>query len=215
MNARELAALVRQRIESRYRRLVFVHRELNRLNALAKLESLAKEKIPAQQKEPMPGRSFEEYVFSRIDFSLYKKIDAEEFVLLFDKGLDDYEDFFYQKAFSMNREEVQNTINNSYINAGPFYLCKKSSPLLLSIMRTLHTSLDFSPLLGSGDISKKDQLQAVAESLDGLVICHDDGMETKLFIPKADKKIPGIQGRPLLCGTFYPLGKACTIALLP
>ena len=218
MNAEELAALVRQRIESRYRRLVFVHKELNRLNVLAKQESLSLPQFPPLasyfSENPLPGRSFEDFVFSCIDFSFYKKIDAEEFTLLFDKGLDDYGDAFYQKAFSMSREEVQKTISESYesyIKEGSFYLCKKSSPLLLSIMRTLHTSLDFAPLLGGGD---EGQIKAAAEVLDGLAIRHGDGMETKLFMPKAGEKIPGIQGRPLLCGTFYPLGKACTIALL-
>ena len=236
MNADEIVALVRQRIESRYRRLVFVHEELARLNAMARLEPAAKQKTSPQQKNqtapeelsenhPDPAvknsppntlanRSFEDFVFSRINFALYKKINTEEFVLLFDKGLADYEDVFYQKAFSLSREEVQETIKKAYVKAGPVYLCKKTSPLLLSIMRTVHTSLDFAPLLGNDDIPDKEQIKAVAGVLDGLVIRHDDGMETKLFIPKEDEKNPPIQGQPLLCGTFHPLGKACTIALI-
>ena len=230
MNADEIVALVRQRIESRYRRLVFVHEELARLNAMARLEPASQqknqseqEKSPENKSDPaaknppantMANRSFEDFVFSRINFALYKKIDTAEFALLFDKGLADYQDAFYQKVFSMNRKEVQETIKKAYVKAGPFYLCKKTSPLLLSIMRTVHTSLDFAPLLDSDDIPDREQIKAVAGVLDGLVIRHDDGMETKLFIPKAGEKNPHIQGEPLLCGTFHPLGKACTIVLI-
>ena len=244
MNAEELVALVRRRIESRYKRILFVHKELERLNALAKLEPLAKQELSAKPTEPvhsagqaaagegsppektantekskpkpgaLPGRSFEDFVFSRINFSVYKKIDTEEFNLLFCGGLDDYDETFYQKAFSLSRKEIQKLINESYVRAGPFYLCKKSSPLLLSIMRTLHTSLDFASLIGSNEITDADQIKAIAEILDGLVIRHDDGMETKLFMPKAEEKNPGIQGEPVLCGTFHPLGKACTITLI-
>ena len=210
MNADEIVALVRRRIESRYRRLLFVHKELERLNALAKLEPAAK-KTGTVEKTPgvldLSNRSFEDFVFSRINFSIYKKIDTEEFLLLFCEGLSDYEDAFYMKFFSMNREEVRKVINASYVKAGPVYLCKKSSHLLLSIMQTVHTSLEFAPLLGSGDIAGRDQIKAVAGVLDGLVIRHDDGMETNLFIPEAEKKA-------LLCGTFHPLGKACTITLI-
>ena len=225
MNADEIVELVRRRIESRYCRILFVHKELERLNALAKLEPAARKK-PASASEAAeteaagktPGndalsnRSFEDFVFSRINFSIYKKIDPEEFDLLFSFGLSDYEDSFYQKFFSMNREEVRKIINESYVKAGPLCLCKKSSPLLLSIMRTVHTSLEFAPLLGSADIAGKDQIVAVAGLLDGLTIRHDDGMETKLFIPHASDS--NAEKAALLCGTFHPLGKACTITLI-
>ena len=209
MNADEIVSLVRRRIESRYRRLLFVHQELEKLNALAKLEPSAK----TTGDNTLSNRSFEDFVFSRINFSIYKKIDTEEFTLLFCDGLQDYEDAFYTNFFSMSREEVRKTINGSYVRAGPFYLCKKSSHLLLSIMRTMHTSLDFAPLLGADDIADRDQLKAVAGVLDGLVIRHDDGMETKLFIPQAAD--PNMQDMALLCGTFHPLGKACTVTLIP
>jgi len=212
MNAEELAVLVRQRIESRYRRILFVHEELERLNSLARLEPSAKPELLPQQKNQI--RSYEDFVFSRINFSVYKKIATEEFTLLFDKGLADYDDAFFPRAFSLSRDEVRETIKKSYVKAGPFYLCKKSSPLLLSIMRTLHTSLDFAPLLASDEITDEDQIKSIAEVLDGLVIQHDDGMETKLFMPKTEEKSSGTQGQRILCGTFHPLGKACTITLL-
>ena len=235
MNADEIVALVRRRIESRYRRILFVHKELDRLNALAKLEPSAKieppEKpelpvkpgMPADKtetagekagKNPLAKRSFEDFVFSRINFSVYKKIDTEEFKLLFIDGLSDYDDSFYPKFFSINREEVKKIINESYVKAGPVYLCKKSGPLLLSIMRTVHTSLDFAPLLGSADIPDREGIKAVAGVLNGLVIKHDDGMETKLFAPKPEDNNCNVQSAALLCGTFHPLGKACTITLI-
>jgi len=102
MNADEIVALVRRRIESRYRRLCFVHEELERLNALAKLEPAAKNKSASEQAPDLANRSFEDFVFSRINFSVYKKIDTEEFNLLFKDGLYDYDDSFYQQFFSMN-----------------------------------------------------------------------------------------------------------------
>jgi hypothetical protein len=222
MNAEEIAALIRRRIESRYRRILFVHEELDRLNALAKLEPSAKKTKPdidnsgngSLSNNQLSKRSFEDFVFSRINFSVYKKIDTEEFNLLFRDGLFDYDDPFYMKFFAMNREETAKIINESFVKAGPVYLCKKSGPLLLSIMRTLHTSLDFAPLLGSADIPDNEGIKAAAGVLDGLVIKHDDGMETNLFIPKQEDNNPNVQSTALLCGTFHPLGKACTITLI-
>ena len=213
MNAEELVALVRQRIESRYKRILFVQKELERLNAIAKMNSTAALSDLTQQKKQ--AESFEDFVFSSINFSLYKKINKDEFTLLFDKGLADYQETFFQKCFRLSREETRKTITESYVKVGPFYLCKKSSPFLLSIMRTLHTSLDFAPLLGSDDIADPDQIKAVAGILNGLVIRHEDETETKLFIPKEEEKKPGMQAEPVLCGTFHPLGKAYTIVLIP
>jgi len=196
-SATALVNTVKRRIESRYRRILFVHRELADLDAAVK-----------QQGGTPPG-SFEDFVFSRIDFSVYNKIDADEFRLLFDDGLDDYADAFYQKAFNMNREKVRSVIASSYIQEGSFYLCKQAGHLILSIMRTLHTSLEFAPIITAAELSDADQLRQVAELLNGTVIRHSDNSETKLFTPG------GNSGSPLLCGTFYPLGKACTIVLIP
>jgi hypothetical protein len=187
-----LLKVVKRRIESRYRRILFVHQELAKLN----------------DAEAIPSGSFEDFVFSRIDFSVYKKINAEEFCLLFDEGVSDYEESFYQKAFSMCRDNIRRTINEAYIKEGLFYLCKRAGPLLLSIMRTLHTSLDFAPLLLPDDISREQLLEAM-HFLDGQTICHNDGMETKLFVRTQP------DSRPILCGTFYPLGKPYTVELVP
>jgi len=200
-SAVELVNTIRQRIESRYRRILFVHQELAALDAAAK------------QRENPSGESFEDFVFSRIDFSKYKKIDAEEFRLLFDEGLADYTEGFYQKAFAMSSEEIRALILSSYLRIGPFYVCKKAGPLLLSIMRTLHTSLEFAPLLDAEDVSGAEQLRLAATLLDGVVIRHDDNGETKLFVPAGKNGSPLLSGA-LLCGTFYPLGKAYTVTLI-
>jgi hypothetical protein len=203
-----LVNTIKQRVESRYRRILFVHQELEKLNAAADGK--------------LPKNSFEDFVFSNIDFSIYKKIDAEEFILLFDKGLDDYTEVFYQKLFDKSREEVRAIIKESYIRVGPFYVSKKTSPLLLSIMRTLHTSLEFAPLLCPGDVNGEENLSIAADALHGVQIPHCGNSETRLFVPEkttaapeAASDVPASAPTSLLCGTFYPLGKAYTITLIP
>ncbi|MDR1306504.1 MAG: hypothetical protein LBK74_02885 [Treponema sp.] len=200
--AEALTNTIRQRVESRYRRICFVYRELAKLDAAAQ-KSGAPEVSAKDKAEGNATGSFEDFVFSRIDFSIYKKIDAEEFRLLFDEGLADYEELFFRKAFAMNREQVRETIQASYIRVGPFYVCKGAGPLLLSIMRTLHTSLEFAPLLAGNDAVNAEQLGLLTAALDGVVIRHDDGMETRLFI-KDDS----------LYGTFRPMNKAYTLMLV-
>ncbi|MDR2663114.1 MAG: hypothetical protein LBC31_08975 [Treponema sp.] len=205
-SAEALTRRIRRRVESRYRRICFVYRELAKLDAAAKESG-----IPGAAKNTAGGNgaagstgagSFEDFVFSRIDFSVYKKIDVEEFGLLFDEGLADYEELFFRKAFSLNREQVRGVIGSSYIRAGPFYVCKGAGPLLLSIMRTLHTSLEFAPLLTADDAADTEQLGLLKAALDGVVIRHDDGMETRLFIKDNS-----------LYGTFHPMNKAYTLRL--
>jgi hypothetical protein len=205
--AETLVNTIRQRIESRYRRIRFVHEELVKLDTAAK-EQIGKGGSPA----PAYNGNFEDFVFSHIDFSVYKKIDAEEFRLLFDEGLSDYDESFFQKAFTMNREAVRSTIKSAYIKVGAFFVSKSAGPLLLSIMRTLHSSLEFAPLLTKEDLNP-EQLLAAAGALDGTVILHDDGRETRLFVPK--KEVPQSGPGGTLCGTFHPLNKAYTITLIP
>jgi hypothetical protein len=212
--AETLVNTIRQRIESRYRRIRFVHEEL------VKLDTAAKEQMGSTSGSAYKG-SFEDFVFSHIDFSVYKKIDAEEFRLLFDEGLVDFEEAFFQKAFTMNRENVRGAIKNAYIKVGTFFVSTSAGPLILSIMRTLHSSLEFAPLLTREDLPDPEQLRAAADALDGTVILHDDGMETRLFVPKERNNpqtgTPQSTGsmRPVLCGTFHPLNKAYTITLIP
>jgi len=85
-------------------------------------------------------------------------------------------------------------------------------------MRTLETSLDTLPLLGLEEIMRElDRIPAkyggrenqeklyslLITSLDGVLITHDDGMTTKLFITDSGE----------LSGTFRPADKPWTLEL--
>ncbi|MDR0403681.1 MAG: hypothetical protein LBH35_08855 [Treponema sp.] len=239
-DAETVTALIRRRIESRYRRIRFVYQELAKVDARIRAESRPADSGPsvypagpaapanaAAGKSGPPGAksgaayggSFEDLVFSTIDFSVYRKIDAEEFSLLFDEGLEDFAETFYQKAFKTNRENIRKTIFRFYLKAGPFYVCRKINPLILSIMRSVHTSLEFAPLLAPDDLDEDSagQYGAIIAALDGVAIRHDDGMETRLFIrrPETAKTAAEMNGKAApLWGTFHPFGKAHTIPLL-
>ncbi|MDR2661592.1 MAG: hypothetical protein LBC31_01185, partial [Treponema sp.] len=52
-----------------------------------------------------PGAALDDFVFAQTDFSVYKKISAEEFGL-FSAGLEDYDDDFYAGNFRMDREKT-------------------------------------------------------------------------------------------------------------
>jgi hypothetical protein len=220
--AETLIKILNRRLESRYRRIKFVYQELARLNTVLQpgalpasggavgVEIRGAAGAAANSVAPLavPGGSFEDLVFKNIDFSIYKKIEAEEFRLLFDEGLEDYNDDFFEDAFKMSREEVREIIISAYIKIGPFFVCKKSGPLLLSFLRTLQTSLEFAPILTAKDTESPEQYSALIAALNGVVIRHSDGTETKLFVP------PAAEHDPALSGTFHPLGKAHTIALI-
>ena len=224
-DAGTLIETLNRRLESRYRRIKFVYQELARLNSVLKSVDTPPAAVPAggvpaaaasraiagvpaatAPQAIAGGGSVEDLVFKNIDFSVYKKIEEEEFRLLFDEGLEDYDDDFFENAFKMSRAEVRIIILSSYIKIGPFFVCKKSGPLLLAIMRTLQTSLDFAPVLTVTDTESQSRYSALTSALDGVGIRHGDGTETRLFVPREGAA---------LSGTFHPLGKAHTIALLP
>jgi hypothetical protein len=196
-NAEDLTELINRRIESRYRRIAFVHGEL------AKVADAAKGKSKEADTSGVYKGSFQDLVFSTIDFSVYQKINAEEFTLLFDEGLYDFEQSFYQKAFKTSREKIRQTISRSYLKVGPFYVCRKTNPLILSIMRSIHTSLEFAPLCTPDEISDVVQFPSLVAALDGVVVRHYDGTETRLFVRSG-----------VLYATFHPLGKAYTVTLI-
>jgi hypothetical protein len=200
----ELTALIRRRVESRYRRVCHVRRELAKLS----------EQRNEDGETGVYNGSFDDFVFSSIDFSVYHKIAAEEFNLLFDEGLSDYDEDFYHRAFGTNRDNIRQTIFRSYIHVGPFYVCKRANPLILSIMRSVHISLDFAPLLSPADLNEgeRNQYPALVAALSGVVIRHNDGMETRLFAPGPDEG--AFMSGAALCGTFHPEGKAHTIILI-
>jgi hypothetical protein len=133
----------------------------------------------------------------------------------------------------MDREAVRRTISRCYRAEGGRYVYSGENPLLLGIMRSLHTALDFAPLLGPGETLEEtarlirflqsqsaleeDALSALTENsgplysallrgLDGARAIHPDGKVATLFIKEGTDP-------PVLYGTFYPENKAHTIAL--
>ena len=212
--------LIKRRIDRRYRRLCRVQEELGRLDF----------KKAAPHKSP--GTALEDFVFSQIDFSRYMKMDEQDFEQLFPEGLTDFDEVFLQKSFGCGKTEIQSLITASYKKTDGTYRIQTGDPgkepLILSVMRTLETSLETLPLFtageteeelksllnfveGSGEKSRRripgmERLfPLLVSGLDNALIPHGDGMTTKLFIsPRGD-----------LSGTFRPGNKPWTIVLIP
>jgi hypothetical protein len=209
--------IIRRRLDRRYARICVVYRELGKLDF-----SKAK-----------PGTGLEDMVFAQTDFDMYGKIPREDFSLFFDEGLEDFEDSFYKYNLMMDRDAARRTISRWYKSEGDYYVCAGKNPLLRGIMRSLHTALDFAPLiqpretlgecaflirfLQSQSAIGEDALSALTQnlgllfsallrSLDGAKAIHPDGKATTLFIEEGSDP-------PVLCGTFLPENKAHTIRL--
>ncbi|AEF84663.1 hypothetical protein TREPR_0609 [Treponema primitia ZAS-2] len=215
--------LVRRRLDRRYARIRVVYSELSKLDF----------------KKAKPEAGFEDFVFDQTNFDIYNKIGKDDFNTFFDEGLEDYDDSFYRNNFMMSRSAVRKAIFRWYKPAGEHYSCDTAiNPLLLGIMRTIHTSLDFAPLirqeeamaecrviirflqdrstLGEDTLSELDHnFQALyyglIRSFDKLAITHSDGMVTTLSIHPGES-MSGDEP-DVLYGTFHPFGKAHTIAL--
>ena len=217
---RDLAVLVTDTNEG-YKKLDFLRRKIDRIyhrlcRAQGELGSL-------DLKKASPGASPEDYIFSRIDFSLYREIAEEDFENLFLEGLADFSDAFYRKNFNLDKDEIRMLIMECYEKTTGMYKLQKENPMILSVVRTLEISLEASPLFTVEDIQcELDFMQGIvgtaakmpdAEtlfsqlvlSLENSRVTHKDDMVTKLFIsPQGD-----------LAGTFYPGGKAWTRVLVP
>ena len=215
--------ILRGRMNRRYLRLCRVQEELTRLDF---------KKADPSGKNSGLARNFaqnfalEDYVFSQIDFSRYREIEARYFETLFLEGLADFDVSFYNKAFGRSMDEIQSLIKESYKKTEGFYKIQKDNPLILSVMRSLETSLEDLPLLGREEIQKElENLIAYVEgeksrgrirtqpdkfyallvsSLDAVQITHEDGMTTKLFMSKEGD----------LSGTFRPGDKPWTRVLI-
>jgi hypothetical protein len=219
--------VIRTRLESRYRRMCFVYRELQKLDF----------------KKARPGILFDDFVFEQTDFSIYQKIPRDDFYLFYETGLDDFDDGFYKKNFRINRGAVRAIISRMYRPIDAYYHCQDTqalrNPLFISIMRTLHTSLEFVPLikrdellrectalirflLDQGELDKEAFFYLARDfnelfcyilcNLRNAEVIHADGMITSLFIAPADDTKTSVL---TLWGTFRPLNKAYTIALVP
>ncbi|MDR1949462.1 MAG: hypothetical protein LBQ38_08720 [Spirochaetaceae bacterium] len=205
---------VRGRLERRHIRIRFVQEELGKLDF----------------NKAGAGAGFGDFVFSQTDFSIYKKIDPETFTLFSGAGPADYGDLFFENTFRLNRKAVQTIIAGAYREAGSCYVIKDEkllrNPLILSILRSLHTSLDFAPLITEeellGECSALNRaaisparpfsvfFSCLLEVLDGVKVVQGDGMRTELSLHAGE----GAQtGGLILRGTFHPHNKAYTIPL--
>lgn len=205
--AEEMPGTIARRINRRYLRLCRMQEELGRLNL---------KKAPS-------GVSPEDFIFSQIDFSRYRKMSEADFSLHFPEGLDDFSEDFFCRNFGPGRDEISSIIRKCYTKVDGFRVLEKESPLILSIMRTLETSAESLPLFTAGEISNETKnlldylsiarkipgteklFPLLAYSLDGAIITHEDGMATRLFISPDGS----------LSGTFRPGNKPWTCELIP
>jgi hypothetical protein len=129
------------RLNRRYLRISFVQEELGKLDF----------------KKAKSGTAFDDFVFDQTDFSTYNKIDEETFRQLYIDGFGDFSGAFFEKAFGISREAALAAVKDGYQKTGVFFSRREPGMpdssggfprfLLLSIMRTLQTSLDFLPLI--------------------------------------------------------------------
>jgi hypothetical protein len=179
-------------------------------------------------KKAKPGDSLEDFVFSRIDFLRYREMEANYFETLFLEGLKDFGEAFFKEKFYLDKKEIQSMIETSYEKTEGLYRLQRENSMILSVMRTLETSLEDLPLftpeeigeelkklpgfddgsLGSfsPEIRNLDTLYSLLVlCLDGVVITHEDGIETKLAL--------STEGN--LEGIFRPDNKPWTRILIP
>jgi len=198
---------VKKRIHRLYLRLCRLQEELGRLDL-----KKAKPNVSL-------GLALEDFIFSKIDFSRYREINENYFTKLFAEGLADFGEDFYTNNFNRSKSEIKTLIEQSYKKTDGVYRLGKESPLILSAMRTLETSLDTLPLFGLEEITaelnripakyggreNQEKLYSLlVTSLDGVLITHNDGMTTKLFITDSGE----------LAGTFRPADKPWTLVLI-
>ena len=201
--------LLKRRIERRYLRLCRNQEELGRLNL----------------KKALPGTSPEDYIFSQINFTRYREIDEKTFDILFPEGLEDFDENFFGENFGIGRAEIKSTVEGSYTRMEGFYRIRRETPLVISIMRTLETSLDNLDIFSAGEIGEEIKnllvytsenergklphgaerlFPLLVQNLDNTFYTHEDGMKTRFFFsPNGD-----------LSGTFLPGNKPWTVVLI-
>ena len=206
--------MTEKKIERRYLRLCRVQNDLGRLDF--------KKAAPGKNTGSAFGFSLEDFVFSQTDFSPYREIEEKHFESFFLEGMSDFDDSFFKKNFNLDREEVKSLVENSYKKTGGLYKIQRENFLILSIMRTLDTSLEETALFTPEEIQTEiEKLHGFAEgniqqpeiktffplfvsSLANTSFRHNDGMTTKLYIC----------GEGNLMGTFHPAGKPWTRVLI-
>ncbi|MDR3130836.1 MAG: hypothetical protein LBU18_04750 [Treponema sp.] len=207
-------------LDRRYLRICFVQSELERLDF----------------RKAGPGVIFNDFVFDQIDFSTYKKISEKDFALYSREGLEDFDASFFTRNFRLSRESALALIKGAYTRADGFYRIKQekmlSNCLLMPVLRTLQTSLEFAPLftketvldeyrallcfLGrpgkaegaeTGELWTDRLFTFLLKALHNVFMIHPDGMKTDLSVLEEKKTLA-------LRGTFHPLGKAYTVRLM-
>jgi hypothetical protein len=200
-------------MESRYRRIAFVQQSLGKIDF-----SKAK-----------PNSSVEDFIFSQSDFSIYEKIDAKTFSLLYIDGLDDLSDDFYQKTLSKEKKEIKKIISLHHKLIDGFYV-SDGNPFLIPIMQSIQTSLDFVPFPHQNQCYKEleklfdflnknanlpevffqylvqeedDIFYNLLLLLDKTEVMHNDKMVTCFFIGEE-------KNNTALFAVFHPEGKAFT-----
>jgi hypothetical protein len=154
--------ILAERLDRRYRRVCIVQAELGRLDL----------------KKADPGAELEDFVFGETDFSAYNQIPETVFRALYLDGLNDFRDGFFVKAFGLERAAAAAAIARGYQKIGPVYYSRNPypegnlrasrsaadprrphtgspNPLMLSLMRTLETSLEFAPLFTQEEILRE------------------------------------------------------------
>ena len=182
-----LKPILMNRLERRYLRLCRLQNEMSRLDF----------------KNAAPGVSPEDFIFSRIDFSRYREIQEKDFEFLFLGGIDDFDEAFYKMNFRLNLNEIKSLIESSYEISGGLCILKRENPVILSLMRTLETSLEDKPLFSSEEVSEM-VYPVLLSRLDGVIFTHRDGMTTRLFLSAEGE----------LSATFQPGGKPWTRVLV-
>jgi hypothetical protein len=205
--------IVTKNIDRRYRRIAFVQQSLEKINF-----SKAK-----------PDSKFEDFIFAQSDFSIYEKIDAETFQCFYIDGLDDLSDDFFTRILSRNKSEIQNIISARFKLVDGFYV-SDGNPFLISILRSIHTSLDFAPFPNQNqcyseleklleflqkNVNLPDRFfQYLAQEEDDLFcallglfdkteIMHRDGMKSRFVFGEEN-------GNAALFIVYHPHGKAYT-----
>jgi hypothetical protein len=181
-------------------------------------------------KKVRPGTLLREFVFDEADFSIYETLRGEDFSLFSGPGLDDFDETLFRKVFRIDRRELRVIIEGAYRREGDLWTVKDPrilrNPLIMSITRTLSTSLEFLPLFSEAELL--EELRALSrflgvagvvpgatgltkgliEALQGREITHSDGMKTHLDAVRTDG------GETELRGIFRPGNKPYTMTLV-
>ena len=197
--------LIEKRIDRHYKRLCRVQEELENLNA--------------RKNAAKNDTSFKDFAFSNTDFTPYKKMPIKQYEMLIPEALGDFKEEFLRGNFGMGRKDLHIFLENKYVKQDDHYILKEDNPLVISIMRSLDTSLDNADLFSFGEIESelsllssfievpetKELFPLLVSCLDKLTISHSDGQKTKLFIQSPDE----------LRAVFMPGSKAWTRVLIP